>query len=125
MQLISKTKKTNKQDKRILNFQILFLLVNVFIKNDNKLSSCLHYETDNCSLIVIFSIDDIAKILQNLDSNKTLIKSVFASYNYLVIQSANDWSSFGNNLLRVVLFRLKGKKGNVVTIHKKEDKQCL
>ena len=82
----------------------------------------MHYKTDNRSLIVIFSIDDIAKILQNLDSNKTLIKSVFASYNYLVIQSANDWSSFGNNLLRVVLFRLRGKKGNVVTIHKKEDK---
>ena len=85
----------------------------------------MHYKTDNRSLTVNFSIDDIAKILQNLDSNKTLIKSVFASYNYLVIQSASDWTLFGNNLLRVVLFRLKGKKGNVVTIHKKEDKQCL
>ena len=40
------------------------------IKNDTKLPSHLNYKTDNRFLTVNFSIDDIAKILQNLDPNK-------------------------------------------------------
>ena len=41
------------------------------IKNDSKLpSSHLNYKTDYRLLTVNFSIDDIAKILQNLDPNK-------------------------------------------------------
>ena len=40
------------------------------IKNDSKAPSNLNYKTDYCLLTVNFSIDDIAKILQNLDPNK-------------------------------------------------------
>ena len=38
-------------------------------KKKSKLSS-LHYKTDNHLLTVNFSIDDITKILQNLDPTK-------------------------------------------------------
>ena len=40
------------------------------MKNDSKLPSHLNYKTDNRLLTVNFSIDDIAKILQNLGPNK-------------------------------------------------------
>ena len=40
------------------------------IKKDSKLSLHLNYKTDNRLLAVNFSIDDIAKMLQNLDPNK-------------------------------------------------------
>ena len=40
------------------------------IKKDSKLPSLLNYKTDNRLLTANFSIDDIAKIPQNLDPNK-------------------------------------------------------
>ena len=40
------------------------------IKNESKLPSHLHYQADNDLLTVNFSIDDIAKIIQNLDPSK-------------------------------------------------------
>ena len=83
------------------------------IKNDSKLPSHLNYKTDYRLLTVNFSIDDIAKILQNLDPNKAhgMTRSVSACYSYVVIQSVSHWSSFSNSLWKVVLFRLNGKKG--------------
>ena len=40
------------------------------IKSDSKIIFHLNYKTDKCFLPVNLSIDDIAKILQNLDHNK-------------------------------------------------------
>ena len=40
------------------------------IKNDSKLTSLFNYKTENRLFAVNFSIDDIAKILQNLDPYK-------------------------------------------------------
>ena len=40
------------------------------IENESKLSSHLNYQVDNDLLTVNFSIDDIAKIIQNLDPSK-------------------------------------------------------
>ena len=61
----------------ITNFKVKAELFNSFfasqcslIKNDSKLPSYLNYRTDNRLSAVNFSIDDIAKILQNLDPNK-------------------------------------------------------
>ena len=61
----------------VTNFKIKAELFNSFftsqcslIKNDSKLPSHLNYKTDNRLSAVNFSIDDIAKILQNLDPNK-------------------------------------------------------
>ena len=61
----------------ITNFKIKAELFNSFfasqcslIKNDSKLPSYLNYKTENRLSTVNFSIDDIAKILQNLDPKK-------------------------------------------------------
>ena len=61
----------------ITNFKVKAELFNSFfasqcslIKNDSKLPSYLNYNTDNRLSTVNFSIDDIAKIIQNLDPNK-------------------------------------------------------
>ena len=62
----------------ITNFKIKAELFNSFfasqcslMKNDSKLCSHLNYKTDNRLSTVNFSIDDIAKILQNLDPKST------------------------------------------------------
>ena len=61
----------------VTNFKVKAELLNSFfasqcslIKNDRKLPSYLNYKTENRLSTANFSIDDIAKILQNLDPNK-------------------------------------------------------
>ena len=51
-------------------FNSIFASQYSWIKNDGKLPSHLNYKTENRLSTVNFSIDDIAKILQNLDPNK-------------------------------------------------------
>ena len=51
-------------------FSSFFASQCLFIKNNSKLLSHLNYKTDNRLLTVNFSIDEIAKILQNLGPNK-------------------------------------------------------
>ena len=97
------------------------------IKNDSKLPSHLNYETDYRLLTVNFSIDDIAKILQNLDPNKV------HGHDKISIRILQ---LYGNSICRPLELIFKQsmesgsllsewKKGNVVPIHKKYDKQCL
>ena len=97
------------------------------IKNDSKLSSYLNYKTDNRLSALNFSIDGIAKILQNLDPNKShhhdktsirmlqLRGSSICKALELIFQQAME-SGF---------LPSEWKKRNVVPIHKKDDKQCL
>ena len=97
------------------------------VKNDSKLPSHLNYKTNNRLLNVNFSIDDIAKTLQNLDPNKThgndnisirilqLCGNSICKSLELAFQQAMESCSFLS----------EWKKGNVVSIHKKDDKQCL
>ena len=97
------------------------------IKNDSKLPSHLHYKTDNRFLTVNLSIDNIAKILQNLDPNKALAHDKI---------SIRMLQLCGNSICKLLEFIFKqsmesgsfpseSKKGNVVTIHWKDDEQCL
>ena len=51
-------------------FNSFFASQSSLIKNDRKRPSHLNYKTDNRLSAVNFSIDDIGKILQNLDPNK-------------------------------------------------------
>ena len=97
------------------------------IKNDSKLPSHLNYKTDYRLLTVNFSIDDIAKILQNLDPNKahghdkisirnaTIMCNSICKPLELIFKQSMESGSFPS----------EWKKGNVVPIHKKDDKQCL
>ena len=87
----------------------------------------MSYKTENCLLTVNFSIHDIAKILQNLDPNKAhghdkisirmlqLCGNSICKPLELIFQQAMESGSFPS----------EWKKGNVVPIHKKDDKQCL
>ena len=118
----------------ITNFKVKAELFNSFfasqcslIKNDSKLPSYLNYNTDNRLSTVNFSIDDIAKIIQNLDPNKAhghdkisirmlqLYGNSICKPLELIFQQAMESGSFPS----------EWKKGNVVPIHKKDDKQCL
>ena len=97
------------------------------IKNDSKLPSHLNYKIDNRLSAVNFSIDVIAKILQNLDLNKAhchdkisirmlqLCGNSICKPLELILRQAMESGSFPS----------EWQKGNVVPIHKKDDKQCL
>ena len=97
------------------------------ISNSSKLPSHIQYLTNNCLSCVSFSDDKIAKVIQNLDPNK-----------------AHDHDNIGMRMLKVcgpsiykpleIIFNQcletgvvpsEWKKGNVVSIHKKGDKQTL
>ena len=116
------------------NFKIKSDLFNSFfvsqcslIKNDSKLPSHFNCKTDDRLSAVNLSIDDIAKILQNLDPNKAhdhdkisirmlqLCGNSICKPLELIFQQAMESGSFPS----------EWKKGNVVPIHKKDDKQCL
>ena len=97
------------------------------IKNDSKLPSHLNYKTDYRLLTVNFSIDDIAKILQNLDPNKAHVHDKI---------SIRMLQLCGNSICKPLEFIFKQsmesgsfpsewKKGNLGRIHKKDDKQYL
>ena len=65
------------ENKFVIDFKEKAELVNAFfakqcslIKNNSKLSSDLHYLTDNRLSSLSFSQDSIAKIIQDLDPNE-------------------------------------------------------
>ena len=116
------------------NFKVKAELFNSFfasqyslIKNDSKLPSYLNYNTDNRLSTVNFSINNIEKIIQNLDPNKAhghdmisirtlqLCGNSICKPLELIFQQAMESGSFPSEL----------KKGNLAPIHKKDDKQCL
>ena len=96
------------------------------IKNDSKLLSFFNYKTDNCLSIVNFSIDGIAKILQNLGPNKA---QGHDKISIRVLQCGNSiWKPLElifQQAMESDSFPSEWKKGNVIQIHKKDDKQCL
>ena len=83
----------------------------------------MNYKTGNCLLTANFSIDGIAKILQNLGPNKAhgqdkisirmlqLCSNSICKPPELIFKQAMESGSFPS----------KWKKGNVVPIHKKDD----
>ena len=97
------------------------------ISNSSKLQSHIQYLTDNLLSCEGFSRDKIAKVIQNLDPNKAhghdntsirLLKICGPSiYKLLEI--------IFNQCLETGVFPSKWKKGNIVPIHKKEDKPTL
>ena len=97
------------------------------ISNGGKLPSHIKYLTDNRLSFVSSSHDKIAKVIQNLDPNKVhghdnisirMVKICGPSiYKPLEIVF--------NQCLETVVFPSEWKKGNIVPIHKKEDKQRL
>ena len=97
------------------------------ISNSSKLPSHIKYLTDNRLSLASFSHDKIAKVIQNLDPNKAhghdnisirMVKVCGPSiYKPLEI--------IFNQCLETGVFPSEWKKGNIVPIHKKGDKQIL
>ena len=95
--------------------------------NDSKLPSHLNCKTENRLLTVNLSIDDIAKILQNLDPNKghghdkisirmlQLCGNSICKPLELIFKQSMESGSFPS----------EWKKENIVLILKEDDKQCL
>ena len=80
----------------------------------NLLPFHLHYKTDNRLLTVNFSIDDMTKILQNLDPNKAHGQDKI-SIRILQLCGNSVFKSleliFKQSMESVFLFRLNEKKG--------------
>ena len=121
------------QDDFVTNFNSAELFNSFFagqcslIKSNSKLPSHLHYKTEHHVLTVNFSIDDTAKILQNVDSNKAhghdnismcmlqlCCNSIWKPLELIFKQHMESGS-----------FPSEWKKGNVATIYKKDDKNHL
>ena len=97
------------------------------LNNGSNLPTYIQYLTNNRLSSVTFSQDDIAKINQNLDSGKArsydnisilMLKTCgFAIYKPLAI--------IFKQCVDTGTFLSEWKKGNIVPIHKKSDKQTL
>ena len=97
------------------------------ISNSSKLPSHIKNLTENRLSLISFSHDKIAKVIQNLDPNKAhghdnisirMVKVCGPSiYKPLEI--------IFNQCLETGVFPSEWKKGNIVPIHKKGDKQML
>ena len=97
------------------------------IQTDIKLPSHLHYKNENRSLIVNFSIDDIEKVLQNLDSNNA---HAHDKISICMLQLCGNLTCKSLELIfkhsvEIGSFPFEWKKENVVPSRKKDDKQCL
>ena len=101
-----------------------------FKQQKNTLNSTIvswKYLTNNRLYSITFSQDDIAKMIQNLDSGKA-----HGHYN-ISIHMLNIYGSAIYKPLAIILKQLvdtgispsEWKKGNIVPIHKKGDKQTL
>ena len=90
------------------------------IKNDSKPSSHLNYKTDYHLLTVNFSIDDIAKIIQNLDPNNA---HGHANISIRMLQLCcnsicKPLELISKQSMESGSIPSEWKKGNVVPIHK-------
>ena len=83
--------------------------------------------TNNCLSFVTFSQDDIAKIIQNLDSGKGHGHENISIRMLKVCGSAiyKPLAIIFKQCVDTGIFPSEWKKGNIVPIHKKGDKQTL
>ena len=97
------------------------------IDTNSSLPKNLIYLTEKRLRKIMFSEDDIAKIIQNLDPNKA------RGHNQISIRMLKIWGKTICKLLEYIfheclntgLFPLEWKKTNLVPVYKKGDKQCL
>ena len=97
------------------------------MKSSSKLPSHLHYLIGNRLTSASFSQDDIAKIIQDLNSNKTHGHNNI-SICMLKIFSSSICKTLGmifKQCIETGVFLSEWKNGNIVPIHKKGDKQTL
>ena len=97
------------------------------IRNDSELPTSLTFYTNNRLSTVSFSHEDVGKIIQNLNPNKA------HGHDNISIRMLKICGSTIYRPLEIIfkealstgLFPSEWKKGNIVAIHKKGDKQVL
>ena len=95
------------------------------ISNSSKLPSHIQYLTDNRLSCVSFSHDRIANVIQNLDPNKAHGHDN-VSIHMLKVYGPSIYKPLEiifNQSFETGVFPSEWKKGNIVPIHKKGDKQ--
>ena len=97
------------------------------INNGRTLPTNMQYLTNNGLSSIIFCQDDIAKIIQNLDSGKALGHDNISIRMLKVCGSAiyEPLAIIFKQSVDTSIFSSEWKKGNIVPIHKKGDKQTL
>ena len=97
------------------------------IKNDSKLPPQLHFLTEKCLSMVEFVNTNVLKIIQNLDPNKAHGHDKISIRMLKICRNSlcRPLEVIFNNCLVNGIFPSVWKKGNVVLVHKKNDKQHL
>ena len=97
------------------------------ISNSSKLPSYIRYLTDNHLSFVSFSHDKISKVIQNLNPNKAHGRDNISIRVVKVcgLSIYKPLEIIFNQCLETSVFPSEWKKGNIVPIHKKGDKQML
>ena len=112
--------------KKVELFNFFFADQCSLISNSSELPSKLEYLASRLSSIT-FSVGDIAKVIQNLDSNKA------HGHDYISIRMVKLCSTSVFKCLEIIFHRCletgtfpnDWKKGNVVPVYKKGDKKTL
>ena len=99
------------------------------ISNSSELQSKLEYLTQSCLSSITFSKDDIAKMIQNFDPNKAhghdQVSIRMLKLCNTLICNCKPLEIIFNQRLETGTFPNDWKKGNVVPVFKKTDKQIL
>ena len=108
-------------------FNLFFSKQGFLIKNGSTLPTNIQHLTNNCLSFVTFSQDDIAKIIQNLDSGKGHGHENISIRMLKVCGPAiyKPLAIIFKQCIDTGIFPSEWKKGNIVHIHKKGDKQTL
>ena len=103
-------------------FNVFFAKQCSLIKNSSKLPWHLHYSTDNRLSFIIFSQDDIAKIIQNLDPKKAHCHNNISIRMLKICGSSiyKPQQMIFKQCIETGVFSSEWKKGNIVPIQKKE-----
>ena len=97
------------------------------IRNDSELPTSLTFYTNNRLSTVSFSHEDVGKIIQNLNPNKAHGHDNISIHMLKICGSTiyRPLEIIFKEPLSTGLFPSEWKKGNIVPIHKKGDKQVL
>ena len=97
------------------------------ISNNSSLPNYINYTTEKRLSTVALSVEAIGKIIQNLDSNKA------HGHDNISIRMLKIWGDSTYEPLEIIstqalltgVFPSEWKKGNIVPVHKKSDKQNI
>ena len=97
------------------------------ISNNSSLPTNVRYITDKRLSIVAFSVEDIGKVIQNLDSNKAHRHD---NISIRMLKKCGDsickpLETIFSQALLIGVFPSEWERGNIALIHKKSDKENI